>query len=147
MNTDSSSTGAITDYGPSMVQWMRNRQPRYKGGARIERERPSPSYIIDVCCIAPPCWHYHLDLTSHGLQVLPPAAKVHHAVDAIPSRHLHSSLNKIKHPVNVVRWTPEGRRLLTGSSSGEFTLWNGTGFNFETIMQVGQFADIMESTC
>ena len=25
--------------------------------------------------------------------------------------------------------------MLTGSSSGEFTLWNGMGFNFETIMQ------------
>ena len=68
--------------------------------------------------------------------MLPPAAKVQHAADTIPSRHLHSSLNKIKHPVNVVKWTPEGRRLLTGSTSGEFTLWNGTGFNFETIMQV-----------
>ncbi|KAL8783166.1 MAG: hypothetical protein Q9195_009466 [Heterodermia aff. obscurata] len=105
---------AITDYGPSMVQWMRNRQPRYKGGVYLEMERPNPSYIIDI---------------------LPPAAKVQHAADTIPSRHLHSSLNKIKHPVNVVKWTPEGRRLLTGSSSGEFTLWNGTGFNFETIMQ------------
>jgi polyadenylation factor subunit 2 len=69
--------------------------------------------------------------------MLPPAALVQRAADAVPSRHLHSSLNKIKHPVNIVRWTPEGRRLLTGSSSGEFTLWNGTGFNFETIMQVG----------
>ena len=75
-------------------------------------------------------------LTTFHLQMLPPAAKVQHAADTIPSRHLHSSLNKIKHPVNVVKWTPEGRRLLTGSSSGEFTLWNGTGFNFETIMQV-----------
>jgi polyadenylation factor subunit 2 len=56
-------------------------------------------------------------------------------LNALPVKHLHSSLNKIKHPVNVVRWTPEGRRLLTASSSGEFTLWNGTGFNFETIMQ------------
>jgi hypothetical protein len=42
----------------------------------------------------------------------------------------------MRHPVNVVKWTPEGRRLLTGSTSGEFTLWNGTAFNFETIMQV-----------
>ncbi len=67
--------------------------------------------------------------------MLPPSARVTEAADSIPSRHLHSSLNKIKHPVNVVRWTPEGRRLLTASSSGEFTLWNGTGFNFETIMQ------------
>jgi len=41
----------------------------------------------------------------------------------------------MRHPVNVVKWTPEGRRLLTGSTSGEFTLWNGTAFNFETIMQ------------
>jgi polyadenylation factor subunit 2 len=49
-------------------------------------------------------------------------------------------LNKIKHPVNVVRWQPEGRRLLTGSSSGEFTLWNGTAFNFETIMQAHDVA-------
>ncbi|KAF9103025.1 hypothetical protein BGX29_003896 [Mortierella sp. GBA35] len=36
-------------------------------------------------------------------------------------------------PINA--WTPEGRRLVTGSSSGEFTLWNGLTFNFETILQ------------
>ncbi len=67
--------------------------------------------------------------------MLPPVARPTNPVDTIPAKHLHSSLNKIKHPVNVVRWTPEGRRLLTASTSGEFTLWNGTGFNFETIMQ------------
>ena len=67
--------------------------------------------------------------------MLPPHARATSPADSVPSRHLHSSLNKIKHPINVVRWTPEGRRLLTASSSGEFTLWNGTGFNFETIMQ------------
>lgn len=68
--------------------------------------------------------------------MLPPAARPGFPADAIPVKHLHSSLNKIKHPVNVVKWTPEGRRLLTGSTSGEFTLWNGMGFNFETIMSV-----------
>lgn len=67
--------------------------------------------------------------------MLPPVARPAYPADTIPVKHLHSSLNKIKHPVNVVRWTPEGRRLLTASTSGEFTLWNGTGFNFETIMQ------------
>lgn len=77
-------------------------------------ERPSPSYVIDM---------------------LPPPARPGNAVDSIPAKHLHSSLNKMRHPVNVVKWTPEGRRLLTGSTSGEFTLWNGTAFNFETIMQ------------
>lgn len=34
------------------------------------------------------------------------------------------------------KWTPDGRRLITGASSGEFTLWNGLTFNFETILQV-----------
>ncbi len=29
----------------------------------------------------------------------------------------------------------EGKRLITGSASGEFTLWNGFTFNFETIQQ------------
>lgn len=36
----------------------------------------------------------------------------------------------------MFQWTPEGRRLVTGASSGEFTLWNGLTFNFETILQV-----------
>lgn len=36
----------------------------------------------------------------------------------------------------LLQWTPEGRRLVTGASSGEFTLWNGLTFNFETILQV-----------
>ena len=39
-------------------------------------------------------------------------------------------------PVFALAWTPEGRRLVTGASSGEFTLWNGLTFNFETILKV-----------
>ncbi|KAF3064702.1 Polyadenylation factor subunit 2 [Daldinia childiae] len=109
----------VTDYGSTVAHWMRNRQPRFKGAFRGEVERPSASYIVDM---------------------LPPLARVTNPADSVPTKHLHSSLNKIKHPVNVVRWTPEGRRLLTASSSGEFTLWNGTGFNFETIMQAHDVA-------
>lgn len=43
--------------------------------------------------------------------------------------------------MNVVRYVNlkinnhSGRRLVTGASSGEFTLWNGLTFNFETILQ------------
>ncbi|GAK62452.1 WD40 repeat-like protein [Moesziomyces antarcticus] len=54
---------------------------------------------------------------------------------SVPSVMVHTSTNKIRCPVNVVKWMPDGRRLLTGSTSGEFTLWNGLTFNFETIMQ------------
>jgi polyadenylation factor subunit 2 len=38
--------------------------------------------------------------------------------------------------MKIFKWTPDGRRLITGASSGEFTLWNGLTFNFETILQV-----------
>ena len=37
--------------------------------------------------------------------------------------------------LRIPQWTPESRRILTGSTSGEFTLWNGLTFNFETILQ------------
>ncbi|EQL35898.1 polyadenylation factor subunit 2 [Blastomyces dermatitidis ATCC 26199] len=103
----------VTDYGSSMVQWMRVRQPRYKGSHRLERERPSASYTVDM---------------------LPPLARIDSPADTIPVRHLHQSIGKSKKPITVVRWTPEGRRLLTGGHTGEFMLWNGTAFNFETVM-------------
>ena len=32
-------------------------------------------------------------------------------------------------------WTPDGRRCLTGTQAGEFTMWGGTAFQFETIIQ------------
>jgi polyadenylation factor subunit 2 len=114
-----SPTGPVTDYGSTTVQWMRQRRPRYKHAPAMEVERPSASYIVDM---------------------EPPAARTTSAAEAIPAKALHSSLNKVKHPINVVKWTPEGRRLLTGSTSGEFTLWNGMGFNFETIMQAHESA-------
>ncbi|KAF2844859.1 WD40 repeat-like protein [Plenodomus tracheiphilus IPT5] len=110
---------AVTDYGATTVQWMRNRRPRYKNLPMREVERPSASYIVDM---------------------EPPAARLASAAESIPAKAVHSSLNKVKHPINVVKWTPEGRRLLTGSTSGEFTLWNGMGFNFETIMQAHEAA-------
>ena len=40
--------GPVTDYGSSMLQWMRVRQPRYKGSHKLEWERPSASYTVDV---------------------------------------------------------------------------------------------------
>jgi hypothetical protein len=46
-----------------------------------------------------------------------------------------STRSTARYPVNCLAWTPEGRRLITGSQSGEFTLWNGLTFNFETILQ------------
>ncbi|KAJ5218417.1 Polyadenylation factor subunit 2 [Penicillium cinerascens] len=103
----------VTDYGSSMVQWMRTRKPRFRGEHRMETERPSASFAVDM---------------------VPPIARTYSPVDTIPVRHLHQSIGKSKKPIVVVRWTPEGRRLLTGGHTGEFMLWNGTAFNFETVM-------------
>lgn len=106
----------MTDFGSSLVQWMGTRRPRYKGSHQLEQERPSASYIVDM---------------------LPPSAKLNSPADSIPARHLHTSLGKSKKPVTVVRWMPEGRRLLAGVHNGEFMLWNGMAFNFETVTTMG----------
>lgn len=50
-------------------------------------------------------------------------------------------------PIFTLAWTPEGRRLVTGASSGEFTLWNGLTFNFETILQVRHNLSVYLSSC
>ncbi|XP_055341794.1 pre-mRNA 3' end processing protein WDR33-like [Paramacrobiotus metropolitanus] len=68
-------------------------------------------------------------------EMLSCVAYPHNASNAITTKFIRQATNKIKCPVFVVLWTPEGRRLVTGSSSGEFTLWNGLTFNFETILQ------------
>jgi hypothetical protein len=75
-------------------------------------------------------------ITCFPFQLLTPAAMLTNPENAITGRYVHTSQNKVRCPVNVVTWTPEGRRLLTGCSSGEFTLWIGLTFNFETILQV-----------
>lgn len=51
---DKRKSGPVTDYGSSTVQWMRHRRGNR---TKIEQERPSPSYIIDVCptSISVPC--------------------------------------------------------------------------------------------
>ncbi|KAK4691993.1 polyadenylation factor subunit 2, partial [Phenoliferia sp. Uapishka_3] len=71
---------------------------------------------------------------SYLINLLPPNAYTNPAV-SFCSRYAHTSTNKIRCPVNIVKWTPDARRVLTGSTSGEFTLWNGLTFNFETILQ------------
>ncbi|KAN0109792.1 WD40-repeat-containing domain protein [Russula decolorans] len=101
------------DYAGAMGRWALLRKvqpsPRY-----VPYIRPSPPYIIDL---------------------LPPKAYPDNASTSLCTKFVHTSTNKIRCPVNAVTWTPEGRRILTGSTSGEFTAWNGLTFNFETILQ------------
>ncbi|PPQ66041.1 hypothetical protein CVT26_010797 [Gymnopilus dilepis] len=100
----------------------------YNGGvgrwALLKKLRPNP-YFVPHMRPAPP---FIIDL-------LPPKAYPENPSTSLCTKFVHTSTNKIRCPVNVVTWTPESRRILTGSTSGEFTLWNGLTFNFETILQ------------
>lgn len=67
--------------------------------------------------------------------LLPPPSYPQNPINAVTTRFVKTATNKQRCPIFTVAWTPEGRRLVTGASSGEFTLWNGLTFNFETILQ------------
>lgn len=68
--------------------------------------------------------------------LLPPQRASHASLaHCMATKFCRTSINKQRCPIYCVTWTPEGRRLITGNHVGEFTLWNGTAFNFETILQ------------
>ncbi|KAK9898090.1 WD40 repeat-like protein [Cystobasidium minutum MCA 4210] len=101
------------DYFGPVTRWKLLRTLASCPGA-VPALRPQPNYVIDL---------------------LPPRAYESNTSTSYCTKYVHTSTNKIRTPVNWVRWTPDGRRVLTGSASGEFTLWNGLTFNFETILQ------------
>ncbi|XP_055634694.1 pre-mRNA 3' end processing protein WDR33 [Toxorhynchites rutilus septentrionalis] len=68
-------------------------------------------------------------------ELLPPPSYMDNPINAVTTRFVKTATNKMRCPIFTLAWTPEGRRLVTGASSGEFTLWNGLTFNFETILQ------------
>ena len=67
--------------------------------------------------------------------LFPPSAMEHMYASSVCTKYVHTSINKVRYPVNAVTFSPDGRRVITGASSGEFTLWNSQHFNFETILQ------------
>ncbi|PIK55892.1 putative pre-mRNA 3' end processing protein WDR33 isoform X1 [Apostichopus japonicus] len=77
---------------------------------------------------------------SYAHTLIPPSSFSKNPSNAITTKFVHCSTNKVRCPVFCVVWTPEGRRLVTGASSGEFTLWNGLTFNFETILQAHDYS-------
>lgn len=72
--------------------------------------------------------------------LLPPNCYMDNSSTSMCTKFCRTSINKQRCPVYVITWTPEGRRMITGNSAGEFTLWNGTAFNFETILQAHEDA-------
>lgn len=104
------------DYNSGLIMLSSLRQQFYP----VSRKSPWPEIQPDLQFI---------------FNLLPPSASQESSMNSCTTKFVHTSMNKYRSYVNVVRWTPEGRRLITGSASGEFTLWNGLTFNFETILQ------------
>ena len=46
------------------------------------------------------------------------------------------SYSQAKAKITSIVWTPEGRRCIIGSQRGEFTIWGGTSFTYDTALQV-----------
>ena len=77
---------------------------------------------------------YVVELTN--AQLLPAAAHPSNPITSICDQFVHTSINKERSATRIVAWTPDCRRLLTGNDKGQFTLWNGSSFNYESITQV-----------
>ncbi|KAK7473312.1 hypothetical protein BaRGS_00035444 [Batillaria attramentaria] len=101
------------DYNPSVIMYLQNRI--YQRDRRDRRAlQPDALYASSL---------------------VPPSALLDKPMNCVTTRFVRTSTNKYRCPIFCLSWTPEGRRLVTGASSGEFTLWNGLTFNFETILQ------------
>lgn len=115
------------DHGNNMGRWYINRSLGIDDQP-IGKIRPESSYLIDL--LPSPAY------ASNSVR----ENKNNMSIMDIQTKFVHLSSNKAKHSINTVKWTPEGRRLLVASHSGEFTVWNGMTFNFETIMQAHDLA-------
>jgi len=116
----------------------------------------NPKFVFDGKRMQPiyerRCWDYTSPLVyERQMRVIPPFVQPGYnlssqilctrspenstADESVTSKFAHMSINKIRSPVNTLVWNPDGRRLLSGTASGEITMWNGFSFNFDTILQ------------
>ena len=96
--------------------------PRAKTQSRVYQKHPFDNEMLQAT-------------SGAMLDFMPPSAYPHAPATSFATKFVHVSTNKIRTPVKVVTFMPDGRRLLSCSQNGEFTLWNGMSFNFETILQ------------
>lgn len=104
------------DYNSSTMRWFLDRAWQSEQGIDTPAIQPNMEATVDL---------------------VPPAASQmsSNPVTSACTKFVHSSMNKPGCPIHACKWTPEGKRLITGAKTGEFTLWQGLTFNFETILQ------------
>jgi polyadenylation factor subunit 2 len=118
-------TRKAIDYNAGIVEWLAER------GSLSERGN-GPS-IYGAAGRRGDFWKGYEPSWEYGKDLLPA-----HAMDpasSVAAKFVHASTNKIRCPIHACKWSPEGKRLISGTGNGEFTLWSGYTFNFETILQ------------
>jgi polyadenylation factor subunit 2 len=104
------------DYNSPAMRWYLDRAWQSETGSDIPAIQPNMESTVDL---VPPA--------AHQMNSNP--------ISSATTKFVHSSMNKPGCPIHACKWTPEGKRLITGAKTGEFTLWHGLTFNFETILQ------------
>jgi hypothetical protein len=95
-----SSTGPVTDYGTPVATWMTNRSMGWRNIYYCSL-RPTLPWTIDVSIYM--VLTLRQRISNISVQLLPPTASTDNPAMSIPTKHIHASLNKIKHPINVVK--------------------------------------------
>lgn len=85
--------------------------------------------------------HIHTKLSNNQQQknfkqILPPEGYPFTPASSLATKFVHNSQNRVRCSVNAVAWQPDGRRCISGAQTGEITLWRGSDFAFESVLQV-----------
>jgi polyadenylation factor subunit 2 len=62
---------------------------------------------------------------NHFIDLQLPSVHVEQPAQCIATRFFKYVNNQDKVPIYALKWTPDGKRLVAGCKSGEFSLWNG----------------------
>ena len=87
------------DCNPSIIRYLQSRVFQWPG-QDYNALQPDLEYMRDL---------------------MPPAGIRRNPSNAYCTHHCHTAVNREKFPVYCAQWTPEGRRVITGAQSGEFT--------------------------
>jgi len=101
------------DFSNSIITYLQNR-PYHRDWRSFTALRPTADSVKQML----PAWVY-----------------LNRPASIFCTKFISTCVNKTKCPINDITWTPAGRRIISGNHMGQFTMWSGNKFNFETILQ------------
>lgn len=130
--------------GKTYISFRKN---EYQGKADVSRDFVRHEAIDPTAPLVP--WIHHdrlfraacgsgtrrqrLPWAAHGWYACPEAAPRVDPRHFVPTRHFRSCVNRIFSSVSTATFGPSYGYLLTASSKGQFTWWDGSTFKFELV--------------